>query len=124
MKQSLDELVSFEKRLMKDVFRVWSVTNILEERVASSGWIVTQQVLLVADCWRTFAKTAETWRYTHSDRGHRTPPNESGSGRKQDKRVHERLGSYDSASVCGKGVIGVCPLKVSSEFADLRSDWL
>ena len=49
MKQSPDELVSFEKRLMKDVFRVWSVTNILEWRVASSGWIVTQQVLLVAD---------------------------------------------------------------------------
>ena len=70
MKQSPDELVSFEKRLMKDVFRVWSVTNILEWRVASSGWIVTQQVLLVADCWRTFAKTAETWRRdTHTQTG-------------------------------------------------------
>ena len=34
MKHSPDELVSFEKRLMKDVFRVWSVTNILEWRVA------------------------------------------------------------------------------------------
>lgn len=32
---------------MKDVFRVWSVTNILEWRVAPRGWIVTQQVLLV-----------------------------------------------------------------------------
>ena len=105
MKQSLDELVSFNKRLMKDVFRVWSVTNILEWRVASSGWIVTQQVLLVADCWRTFAKTAETWRYTHSDRGHNTPPNESGSGNEQDKRVHERLASYNPVSVCGKELL-------------------
>ena len=47
MKQSPDGLVSFEKRLMKDVFRVWSVTNILEWRVAPRGRIVTQQVLLV-----------------------------------------------------------------------------
>ena len=68
MKQSPDEFVSFEKRLMKDVFRVWSVTNILEWRVAPCGWIVTQQVLLVVDCWRTSAKTAETWSYTESDR--------------------------------------------------------
>ena len=109
MKQSLDELVSFNKRLMKDVFRVWSVTNILEWRVASSGWIVAQQVLLVADCWRTFAKTAETWRYTHSDRATALQMNHA-----QEENikisVHERLGSY-YPYVCGLGVIRVCPLK-------------
>ena len=94
MKQFLDELVSFNKRLMKDVCRVWSVTNILEWRVASSGWIVTQQVLLVADCWRTFAKTAETWRYIHSDRDRATALQMNHAQEENIKiSVHERLGS-------------------------------
>ena len=65
MKQSPDGLVSFEKRLMKDVFRVWSVTNILEWRVAPRGRIVTQQVLLVLlTVGGHSQKTAETWSQT------------------------------------------------------------
>ena len=83
MKQSPDGLVSFEKRLMKDVFRVWSVTNILEWRVAPRGRIVTQQVLLVLlTVGGHSQKTAETWSQT----GAITASNESCLGRKQDKR--------------------------------------
>ena len=46
---------------MRDVFHVWSVSNILMWRVAPCGWIVTQQVLLVlltVGSWRTFAKNS------------------------------------------------------------------
>ena len=72
---------------MRDVFHVWSVSNILMWRVAPCGWIVTQQVLLVVDCWRTSAKTVETG-VTPSLTGATTAlsSNESCLGRKQDKR--------------------------------------
>ena len=107
------------------MFRVWCVTNILEWRVASSGWIVTQQVLLVADCWRTVAKTAETWRYTQTGATALLQMNQAQEENKISMFTKDRVLMIPRLCVVnGKGVIRVCPLKVSSEFADLRSDWL